>query len=68
MGMTEHEMADGNEKDSAGRGDGNGNGRTRNDSIPLTDLISSRDSSRGVRHCMERGKEVRPRHCRRLSF
>jgi hypothetical protein len=30
-----------NEKDSAGRG--NGNDRTRNDSLPLTALISSRD-------------------------
>jgi hypothetical protein len=30
-----------NEKDSAGRG--NGNGRTRNGSLPLTALISSRN-------------------------
>jgi hypothetical protein len=31
-----------NKKDGAGRG--NGNGRTRNDNLPLTALISSKDS------------------------
>jgi hypothetical protein len=50
-GMAEHEMAAGNGNELCGeermrktvRGWGNGNGRTRNDSLPLTALISSRD-------------------------
>jgi hypothetical protein len=51
MGMTEHGMAAGNGNGLCGEGrmrktvwgGGNGNGRTRNGSLPLTVLISSRD-------------------------
>jgi hypothetical protein len=50
MGMAEHGMATGNGNGLCGegrmrktvQGGGNGNGGTRNDSLPLTPLISSR--------------------------
>jgi hypothetical protein len=41
MGMAEHWQNTGNENELCG--EGNGNDRTRNGSLPLTVLISSRD-------------------------
>jgi hypothetical protein len=41
MGMAEHWQNTGNGNGLCG--EGNGNGTTRNDSLPLTVLISSRD-------------------------
>jgi hypothetical protein len=63
MGMAEHGIAAGNGNGRAVRGGGNGNGRTRNGSLPLTVLISSRDLSNnknnGIQDIEKQGSIVR---------